>query len=355
MTYKVLTSSKAFDSRTGNARGLDYFLVRDNDQPVLISSRAITPEPSPRLNKKALRQWSARIPLHSVSAAERDMRESLYHNLHRAQQDQVQYIMTSEKPLSRLEKPQSGLLLMQFQTASQTQANATSLSSAFLAQSLRRSHGSPVLYHSSGLRTKEAEGSCRAEISGTTAVINSLNSQLAHQLQSHTDVSFLGTDKLRGRGQTRFRPAMKLLKRLVDKIPEDETVFVIIDSLSRLSGDAEDKGEAIRRISRLVDRSAAPLVKALLTDLLPDHMPHLSAFADELYVPDRVDVGDGQGLNTEYLREVSEASIGGFEARRRGGGSAGHFEDSSEESGSSDSDSDTDDDESDKILQFERE
>lgn len=274
------------------------------------------------------------------------MRESLQHNLHRTQQDQVQFIMTSEKLLTWLEKPEPGLLVIQCQTAPQTQANAISLSSAFLAQSLRQSHDSPVLYHSCGLRTEESEGSRRAEISGTIALINSLISQLAHQLQNHADLSFLGTDKYPGKSQTRLRPALKLLKRLMDEVPENESMFVIIDSLSRLSGDAEDEAEAIRRISRLVDRSAAPLVKVLLTDLLLDHIPHRSTVADELYVPDRVDVG-GQGLNTEYLREVSEASIGRFEARRRGGGSASHSEDSSEESGSSDSDTDTSDDESD--------
>ncbi|KAG6355450.1 hypothetical protein INS49_003412 [Diaporthe citri] len=344
MTHKLLTSSKAFDSRTGKARGLDYLLVRDNDQPILISSRSVTPEPSPRLDKKALKQWSARLPLDFVSAGERDMRESLQHNLHRTHQDQVQYIMTSEKLLSWLEKPELGLLVRQCQTAPQTQANAMSLSSAFLAQSLRQSHDSPVLHHSCGLRTEE--GPRRADTSGTIAVINSLNSQLAHQLQNHTDLSFLGTNKYCGRSQTRLRPALKLLKRLVDEVSENESVFIIIDSLSRMSGDAEDEGQAIRCISRLVDRSAAPLVKVLLTDLLPDHTPQLSADGDELYVPDRVDVG-GQGLNTEYLHEVSKASIGRFEARRRGGGSASDFGSSSEESASSDSDVDTSSDDSD--------
>lgn len=78
---------------------------------------------------------------------------------------------------------------------------------------------------------------------------------------------------------------MKFLKCLMDEIPGNEQLFVvIIDSLSRLSGDAEEEGEAIRRIFRLVRRSAAPLVKVLLTDLLPDHMAHLSAVGDELYI-----------------------------------------------------------------------
>lgn len=319
-------------------------MVQDNDQAVLISSRSVTPEPSPRPNKKALKKWSARLPLDFVSAADRDMRESLQHNLHRTQQDQVQYIMTSERVLTWLESPESGLLVIQCQTAPQTQANAMSLSSAFLAQSLRQSHDSPVLYHSCGLRTEE--GPRGAEISGTLAVINSLNSQLARQLQNHADLSFLGTDKYRGRNQTRLRPALKLLKRLMDEVPENESVFVIIDSLSRLSGDSENELEAIRSISRLVDRSAGPIVKVLMTDLLPDHMLHRAAVGDELYVPDRVDIG-GQGLNTEYLREVSEASIGCFEARRGGRGSASDAGNSSEESGGSDSDMDTSDDDSD--------
>lgn len=310
----------------------------------MISSRSVTPEPSPRRNKKALKQWSARLPLDFVSAADRDMRESLQHNLHRTQQDQVQYIMTSEKLLSWLENPESGLLVIQCQTAPQTQANAISLSSAFLAQSLRQSHDSPVLYHSCGLRTED--GPRGAETSGTLAVINSLNSQLARQLQNHADLSFLGTDKHRGRNQTRLRPALKLLKRLMEEVPENESVFVIIDSLSRLSGDSENELDAIKGISRLVDRSAGPIVKVLMTDLLPDHMLHRATVGDELYVPDRVDVG-GQGLNTEYLREVSEASIVRFETRRGGRGPASDAGDFTQESGSSDSDVDTSNDDSD--------
>lgn len=251
--------------------------------------------------------------------------------------------MTSEKLLDWLEKPESGLLVIQGQTAPQTLANAMSLSSAFLAQSLRQSHDSPVLYHSCGLRTEESPR--KAERSGTRAVINSLNSQLARQLQSHADLSFLGTDKYH-RSHTRLRSALKLLRRLINEVPENESVFIIIDSLSRLSGDAENEGELIRGISQLVDRSAPPVVKVLLTDLLPDHISHRATIGDELYVPDRVNIG-GQGLNTDYLREVSEASIGRSKAHRYGDGSADDSGDSDGGSGSSDSEASTSDDDSD--------
>lgn len=297
-----------------------------------------------------MKQWSARLPVDFVSAAAKDISSSLKPNLHPTQENQVQYIMTSEELLNWLEKPKSGLLVIQAETAPQTQANAISLSSAFLAQSLRESHGSPVLYHSCGLRTEE--GPIGAETSGSIALINSLNSQLARQLRSHTDLSFLGTDKYRKRSQTHLRPALKLLKRLVTEVPENESLFIIIDSLSRLSGsDAESEAKAIKTISRLVDQSTdqGPIVKILMTDLLPEHrLVHQQAAAggDELYVPDRVDVG-GHGLNTEYLREVSGASIRRFEARRRAGRSPSGSGDSSKESGSSDSDVDTSDDESD--------
>ena len=84
--------------------------------------------------------------------------------------------MTSEQLLGWIEKAESGLLVIQAETAPQTQANAISLSSAFLAQSLKESHDSPVLYHCCGLRTEE--GPLSAETSGTIALINSLNSQL---------------------------------------------------------------------------------------------------------------------------------------------------------------------------------
>lgn len=319
-------------------------MVQGLDQPVLISSRPVTPEPSPRLNKKALKQWSARLPLDFVSAAEKDISQSLQYNLHRLEQEQVQYVLTSEELLDWLETPKPSLLVIQGQTAPQTQANAISLSTAFLAQSLRESHDSPVLYHNCGLRTEE--GPRKAETSGTIAAINSLNSQLARHLQNHADLSLLGTKKSRGRGQTRLRSALKLLKRLMGEISENESVFVIIDSLSRLSGDVEKEVDAIRGISQLVDRSMGPIVKVLLTDLLPDHLLSRAAVGDELYVPDRIDAG-GQGLNTEYLREVSEAAIGRFEARRRGVGSASDSGGSFEESGSSESDVDTDDDDSD--------
>lgn len=268
--------------------------------------------------------------------------------MHPTSENQVQYIMTSEKLLNWLEKPESGLLLIQGQTAPQTQANALSLSSAFLAQSLREGHDSPVLYHSCGLRTEE--GPRGADTSGTVALVNSLNSQLARHLRSHTDLSFLGEDKYRRRkSQARLRPALKLLRHLVGEVPGDESVFIIIDSLSRLSGDAEseDEEEAIRGIARLA-AVGVPVVKVLMTDVLPEHrrLRHQAAVGDELFVPDRVDVG-GHGLNAEYLREVSGASIGRLAARRSAGGSPSDAGDSSEDSNSSDSDEDTTDDESD--------
>lgn len=88
------------------------------------------------------------------------------------------------------------------------------------------------------------------------------------------------------------------------------------------------------------------MVKLLMTDLLPEHVLQLESLGEELYVPDRVDVG-GHGLNVEYLREVSGASIGKFEDRRRSGGSRGHAADSGEDSDGSESDLDTTDNESD--------
>lgn len=255
--------------------------------------------------------------------------------------------MTSEKLLGWLEKPESGLLIIQGQSAPQTQANAISLSSAFLAQSLRQSQPGPVLYHSCGLRTEE--GSRGAETSGTTALANSLSSQLARRLQGRADLSFLAADRHRrkSKGQARLRPALKLLRRLVGEVPGAESVFVIVDSLSRLSGDAEDEGEAIRGVSRLAGRrSGGPVVKVLLTDLLPGHMAQRPTDGDELYVPDRVDAG-GQGLNAEYLREVAGASIGRFKARGHGGDSSSGSGDSSEETGSSESEASTSYDDSD--------
>lgn len=91
------------------------------------------------------KRWSARLPVDFTSTSTRDIKESLRSNLHPTQENQVQYIMTSEKLLGWLEEPKSRLLLIQSQTAPQSQANAISLSSAFLAQSLRDSHEGPVL------------------------------------------------------------------------------------------------------------------------------------------------------------------------------------------------------------------
>jgi hypothetical protein len=343
------------------ARKPNYLLAQaggtDHMQPVIIVRRPFTPEPSPKLNRKALKQWSEHLPIDFASAAARDMGESLKSSsLHPTQENQVQYIMTSQEALGWLEKPESGLLRIQAETAPQTQANALSLSSAFLARSLSKSHGdhntrSPVLYHSCSLRTEE--GPRGAETSGTIALVNSLNLQLARHLlrSSHADLaSLLGTDKKgRKKAQRGLRPALRLLKRLVHAVSQDESVFIIIDSLSRLSGtstDAESEADAIGRISRLaVDRPApgstnrsGPIVKILMTDLLSEHIRAQAAAVsgDELYVPDRVDVG-GHGLNAEYLREVSEASIGRFEARggRAAGGSSRDAEDSSDEVDSS--------------------
>lgn len=188
----------------------------------------------------------------------------------------------------------------------------------------------------------------KPETPGTIATINSLNSQLARQLQGHADLSFLITDENCWKRQSRLGPALKLLRRLIDDTPETESISIVINSLSRLSGNGRNEKRLIKGISQLVDRSAdtGPVVKILMTDLLPEHLLHRAARSDELYVPDRVD-GGGHDLNTEYLREVAEASIGRFESQCHGAGSASDIEGHSDGSENSDSDVDASEEESD--------
>lgn len=277
-------------------------------------SRSITPEPrSPGANKRLIRKWVKNAPLEFTKLSRGDMQESLRQNLNSKEEAKVQWIITSEKLLEWLRTTKSHILIIQGQTAPMELSNSLSFSSAFVAHSLQASYKCPVLYHSCLMRTYDDSPSAD-ERSGPLALINSLNSQLLEGLKKRQDMDFSFLKKQKyghSKTQKSLRSGIRLLRRLVDEIPEDDAVLVVIDSISRMTGRNDEADEAVHELLNIVSQARAT-IKVLLTDLLPSAAQRFGEQSTELFVPDDVD-GENHGINTRFLRDLWQEPIEQFE------------------------------------------
>lgn len=140
----------------------------------------------------------------------------------------------------------------------------------------------------------------------------------------------------KSRGRSKY--AKELFRKLLEALPENDVVFVIFDSFSRLGG--PDKGavkgdKLIEELSALVIEM--PLViKVLVTDALPScpikNLAHLT-----LDVQDDVD-GWHNDIDLTVLEQKKIAVIEEFRLRQEKGYFSSQEESSSDSSSNSDSD-----------------
>ncbi len=93
---------------------------------------------------------------------------------------------------------------------------------------------------------------------------------------------------------------------LLDRLPEGDTIFIIIDSLSRVGGSVSTCDAVLTGILELAEQSMAT-VKVLLTDLL-SREPLVDRYHTELVVPDTIG-GGGGGINISFLTKDTRKSI----------------------------------------------
>lgn len=230
------------------------------------------------------------------------------------EQDRVQFIMGCQKFQDWLGKPRSSALCVRAETTPDDIINFMSVSTAMLALMLGNTTGFITLSFFCSLRRK---CSPREQDSGALGIVKSLNGQLLKIMLDRKLLAkppFEKNDSIWDKSTESLKYSCSLLKKLITLLPPGSVVFVLLDSISRTSGDkslVDDLAEKILRIGR---RSVEIMVKVLITDPVPSS--HFRRIADfSLHVPDDVD-GWGCGMNVELIKKKNALKLRDLEELR---------------------------------------
>jgi hypothetical protein len=260
------------------------------------------------------KDWNKHYLQDFPGCANEDIKKNQRALLDKDDQERVKWILASNRMLDWIRSRGSTALLLQCEESPEEVENCLSFTTAFIAYVARQECPYPVLYHSCGLR---GLGGPRKGVSDALALVNSMNAQLISHLanmeSNRPDLAFLQDKKdergkpdqrFRKTSQRRHREALELFHRLIQLLPKESLVFIIIDSLSRLptSGDQKALQKIIKAVCGLAEGDEIRIrAKILLSDAMFGSVKRPGNL-NELYIPNHVD-GDGQGLNLFYLRE----------------------------------------------------
>jgi hypothetical protein len=218
-----------------------------------------------------------------------DMKDCLRHIalLDSDEKNISRWMLSSEEHTDWLQGTESSILEVQLQTPPASLNNPLSFTSALIATTLLSTAQFPVLAFFCMHRNNE---SYSEEKSGPAALVRSLNSQLVKfiaEKRPSVDLSPLENRDLFSRAKKTLKDGLRLLEALFLSLPEDDMVFVIIDSLSRLSGSMEDAEKVVKKLKRIIEKSDDLVVKMVVTDALAGS--YINTVADiSLYIPDVV-------------------------------------------------------------------
>ncbi|KAK0392759.1 hypothetical protein NLU13_2254 [Sarocladium strictum] len=253
------------------------------------------------------------------------------------ERDQLQSIIGSDVVQDWLTPTTSSLLYMHAETPPEELVNALSFSAATLTLTLAGAVDMPVLSFFCGLRRNDSRENSR---SGPQAIRKSLNGQLLRFVldrRSSADLSFLQDETLRRKSKSKSKYAKKLFHEILGALPDNEVVFIVLDSFSRLGGSPGDKDKGddiIRELAALKSGFPELIIKILVVDAMPS-CP-VSKLADvTLYVPDEVD-GWRNDVNLAVLDQSNRDAIS--QLMRRQGKEASSAVESSDFSSGSESD-----------------
>ncbi|KAK7698057.1 hypothetical protein SLS64_012935 [Diaporthe eres] len=217
------------------------------------------------------------------------------------EQDKVQFMMGCQQFQDWLGKPRSSALCVRAETAPDDIINFMSVSTAMLALALSGATGFVALSFFCSLRKKASslEGD-----SGALGILKSLNGQLLQIMldrQVMIKPAFDQDEDLWSRSTESFKHSCRLFKKLIALLPPGSVVFVLLDSVSRISGDKGLVDDIVKGIMRIGRHSRGIVLKLLVTDPVPSS--HVWRAADsQLYVPDDVD-GWQCGMNVESMEK----------------------------------------------------
>lgn len=223
------------------------------------------------------------------------------------EQDKVQYIMGCQQFQDWLGKARSTALCVSAESAPDDIVNFMSVSTAMLALTLGGTTGFIALSFFCSLRKK---ASSREQESGALGILNSLNGQLLQIMLDRQVLIKPAVDQdedLWSRSTESFKHSCRLFKKLISLFPSGSVVFVLLDSVSRLSGDKGLVDDIVKGIMWIGRHSPGIVIKLLVTDPVPSS--HIWRAADfQLYVLDDVD-GWQCGMNPESMRKKNALKL----------------------------------------------
>lgn len=198
-----------------------------------------------------------------------------------------QWILNSDELKEWLQAKTSKILDIQLHNPPDSLNNPLSFTSALMTSSLQMGQF-PVLSFFCMHRNNE---SCLERKSGALGLVRSFNFQLINFIASHRpsmDLSLLQDKELISKkAKKNLTDGLRLLRKLLSALPEDDTVFIVIDSYSKLSGDEEDGDKILRMLKRVMEKNEDLVIKLLITDAFPGS--YAEDMADiSLNVPDMV-------------------------------------------------------------------
>ncbi|KAI8178932.1 hypothetical protein K4K48_011830 [Colletotrichum sp. SAR 10_66] len=142
--------------------------------------------------------------------------------------------------------------------------------------------------------------------------VTDLNGQLLkHVLQKRpgVDLSLLQQENKRLMKKSTQKPkyAVKLFRGLLELLEDDDVVFIILDSWSRLLGDRMEADKVIEKLSQNTKDASHLTIKILVLDPLPSDSIHESAHS-VLYVPDEID-GWKNDVSLSLLKASNERMV----------------------------------------------
>ncbi|KAF8861392.1 hypothetical protein BDZ45DRAFT_267711 [Acephala macrosclerotiorum] len=231
------------------------------------------------------------------------------------EKDKIQYIMDSEELHGWLGRSRSCVLSIEAETAPDTLGNSMSLTTALMAMRLTSIPKFLVLSFFCLLGTT---ASASKDISGPMEMLQRFNGQFLKFILNErptVDLSFLAIERYFQKSGKKIKYALTLFHRLLGLLGENDAIFILVDSFSRMSGGEEDGDKIMGRIIDMIASTPNVIIKVLITDPLPG-CPLKDQADLSLYIPDHVD-GGKHGINLEFLMQGNDAVIQGFQAQRK--------------------------------------
>ncbi|KAI0844816.1 hypothetical protein F5Y00DRAFT_266238 [Daldinia vernicosa] len=276
--YQLCTSNPVFNGKTG---GIDL-----NELQLLQAERMRSYQQGNKLI--ALRLFK-KLAAHTNDPMI-DIKDCLEHIwlLDADEKNMCQSILESKELDDWFGKDQSSIFEVNLPTPSAALNNPLSFSSAMLATALISTTQFPVLAFFCKHRNNEHP--LEDEKSGPVALARDLSIQLIRFISDHrpsVDLSLLRSQKSLPKVGKSLKEELSALNSLLFALPENDTVFIMIDSLSYLSGNGNGGNKVIEKLVRTMKNRRDITIKLMVTDTPAEFK--LKALADISYtVPDSV-------------------------------------------------------------------